>query len=142
MPIASQFLATVARAVYNEWFARYGVPEQLYFDRGKQFKAALFAGVRDIRSQQDAHDPLQAASERQMQTIQSHARLHAAPRRTAKAIALEIAGRACAASLSLVSVRSYRLQALSPCVRARDALACQSRHAATRAATRYSNVCR
>ena len=34
VPIADQSAATVARAVYNEWFAGYGVPEQLHSDRG------------------------------------------------------------------------------------------------------------
>ena len=41
--IVDQSAATVARAVYNVWFARYGVPEQLHSDRGTQFEVALFA---------------------------------------------------------------------------------------------------
>ena len=43
VPIVDQSAANVTRAVYNEWFARYGVPEQLHSDRGTQFEAALFA---------------------------------------------------------------------------------------------------
>ena len=39
VPIA----ATVARVLYNEWFARYGVPKQLHSDRATQFEAALFS---------------------------------------------------------------------------------------------------
>ena len=43
VPIADQSAATVARAVYTQWIACYGVPEQLHADRGTQFNAALFA---------------------------------------------------------------------------------------------------
>ena len=43
VPNSDQSAATVARAVYSEWFARYGVPEQLHFERCTQFEAALFA---------------------------------------------------------------------------------------------------
>ena len=43
VPIIKQSAAIVAREVYNEWFARYGVPEQLHSDRETQFEAALFA---------------------------------------------------------------------------------------------------
>ena len=43
VPIADQSAATVARAVYAQWIARYGVPEQLHADRGTQFKSALYA---------------------------------------------------------------------------------------------------
>ena len=43
VPIVDQSAAIVARAVYNKWFARYGVQEQLHSDRGTQFEAALFA---------------------------------------------------------------------------------------------------
>ena len=42
VPIADQSATTVARAVYADWIARYGVPEQLHFDRGSQFESALF----------------------------------------------------------------------------------------------------
>ena len=45
VPIADQSAATVARTVDNEWYARYGVPEQLHSDRGTQFEAALFTEV-------------------------------------------------------------------------------------------------
>ena len=48
MPIVDQSAATVARAVYNELFARYNVPEQLHSDRGTQFEAALFAELCSI----------------------------------------------------------------------------------------------
>ena len=48
VPIVDQSAATVARAVYNEWFARYGVPEELHSDRGTQFEAALFAELCSI----------------------------------------------------------------------------------------------
>ena len=43
VPIADQSAATIARAVYADWIARYGVPEQLHSDRGPQFESALFA---------------------------------------------------------------------------------------------------
>ena len=43
VPIADQSAATVARAVYAEWIARYGVPEQIHSDRGVQFESAMFA---------------------------------------------------------------------------------------------------
>ena len=43
IPIAGQSAATWACAVYAEWIARYGVPEQLHSDRGTQFESALFA---------------------------------------------------------------------------------------------------
>ena len=43
VPIEDQSAATVARAVYADWIARYGVPEQLHFVRGLQFESALFA---------------------------------------------------------------------------------------------------
>ena len=43
IPIADQSAATCARAVYAEWFARYGVPEQFHSDRGRQFESELFA---------------------------------------------------------------------------------------------------
>ena len=45
VPIADQNAATVARAVYADWIARYGVPEQLHSDRGTQFESALFADL-------------------------------------------------------------------------------------------------
>ena len=41
--IVDKSTATVARAVSNDWFARYGVPVQLNSDRKTQFEAALFA---------------------------------------------------------------------------------------------------
>lgn len=40
VPIVDQSASTVASAMYNEWFARYGVPEQLHSDRGAQFESA------------------------------------------------------------------------------------------------------
>ena len=43
VPIADQSAASVARVVYSEWIARYGVPEQLHSDRGDQFESAVFA---------------------------------------------------------------------------------------------------
>ena len=43
VPIADQSAATCARAVYAEWIARYGLPEQLHSDRNTQFESALFA---------------------------------------------------------------------------------------------------
>ena len=43
VPIFDQSAATVARAVYSEWIARYGVPDQLYSDRGVQFESAVLA---------------------------------------------------------------------------------------------------
>ena len=48
VPIVDQSAATVARAVYNEWFARYCVPEKLHSDRGTQFEAALIAELYSI----------------------------------------------------------------------------------------------
>ena len=48
VPIVDQSAATVARAQYNEWFARYGVPEQLHSDRGTQLKVTLFAQMFSI----------------------------------------------------------------------------------------------
>ena len=42
IPIADQRTVTVARAVYGEWIARYGVPERIHSDRGVQFESALF----------------------------------------------------------------------------------------------------
>ena len=47
VPIADQTAVTVARAVYSEWIARYGVPEQLHSDRGVQFESAVFAELCD-----------------------------------------------------------------------------------------------
>ena len=49
VPIVDQSAATVARAVYNEWFVRYGVPEQLHSDRETQFETALFAELCYLR---------------------------------------------------------------------------------------------
>ena len=43
VPIDYQFVLTVAHAVYRECFARFGLPDQLYSDRGAQFKSTLFA---------------------------------------------------------------------------------------------------
>ena len=43
VPIADQSTATCARAVYAEWIARYGVPNQLHSDRGTQVESARFA---------------------------------------------------------------------------------------------------
>jgi len=43
VPIVDQRALTVARAVYSEWIARYGVPEQIHWDRGVQFESAVFA---------------------------------------------------------------------------------------------------
>ena len=37
VPIDDQRAVTVAHAVYTEWIARYGVPEQIHSDRGPQF---------------------------------------------------------------------------------------------------------
>ena len=48
VPIADQSAATVARAVYSEWIARYGVPEQIHSDRGTQFESAVFAELCTI----------------------------------------------------------------------------------------------
>ena len=42
VPMEDQRAVTVAHAVYAEWIARYGVPEQIYSDRGTQFESALF----------------------------------------------------------------------------------------------------
>ena len=39
--IDDQSAATCARAVYAEWIARYGVPEQLHSGRSTQFESAL-----------------------------------------------------------------------------------------------------
>ena len=47
VPIADQTAVTVARVVYAEWIARYGVPEQLHSDRGVQFESAVFAELCD-----------------------------------------------------------------------------------------------
>ena len=41
--IVNQFAATVARAVHAEWFARYGVPKQLYSNGSTHFESALFS---------------------------------------------------------------------------------------------------
>ena len=43
IPIADQSAATCARAVYAEWIALFGVPEQLHSERETQFESALFA---------------------------------------------------------------------------------------------------
>ena len=45
IPIADQSAATWALAVYAEWIARYGMPEQLHSDRGTKFESALFAAL-------------------------------------------------------------------------------------------------
>ena len=42
IPIDDQRAETVARVVFSEWIARYGVPEQIHSDRGVQFESALF----------------------------------------------------------------------------------------------------
>ena len=42
-PIVDPSAATVVRAVYAKWFARYGVPEQLHSDRNTQFESSLFS---------------------------------------------------------------------------------------------------
>ena len=42
VPIEDQRAVTVAHAVYAEWIARYGVPEQIHSDSGTQFESALF----------------------------------------------------------------------------------------------------
>ena len=42
IPIADQRAVTVARAVYGEWIARYGVPERIHSNLGVQFDSALF----------------------------------------------------------------------------------------------------
>ena len=68
VPIADQTAATVARAVYAEWIARYGVPEQLHSDRGTQFVSALFVelcasfGVDKSRTTYIARKPTVNAS--------------------------------------------------------------------------------
>ena len=41
VPIADQRAVTVARALYGEWIARYGVPERIHSDCGVQFESAL-----------------------------------------------------------------------------------------------------
>ena len=48
IPIVDQSAATVPRAVYAEWFARYGVPNQLHSHRGTQFESALFSELCSI----------------------------------------------------------------------------------------------
>ena len=42
VPIANQRAVTLARAVFGEWFARYGVPDRIHSDRGPQLESALF----------------------------------------------------------------------------------------------------
>ena len=45
VPIADQSVATIARPVYADWITRYGVLEQLHYDRGTLFVSALFVEV-------------------------------------------------------------------------------------------------
>ena len=48
IPIENQRAATVARAIYGEWIARYGVPDRIHSDRGAQFESALFSELCEV----------------------------------------------------------------------------------------------
>jgi len=37
IPIPNKEAETVSRSIYNEWFCRYGIPQQIHSDGGKEF---------------------------------------------------------------------------------------------------------
>ena len=42
VPLPDQTAESVARAFFQHWIARYGVPEQVHSDQGSQFESELF----------------------------------------------------------------------------------------------------
>ena len=131
VPIVDQSAATVARAVYNEWFVRYGVPDQLHSDRGTQFEAALFAELFSIFGTDKTRTTLyrpqaNGKCERFNRTLVAMLR-RAVQKKT---ILLGAAASAGATIISLDDLRSDRLHAVSPRDRTRDAPARRYRHTA------------
>lgn len=55
-PIADSTTETIAHTFYNGWLARFGVPEKIVTDQGRQFESSLFTaftnllGIRYIRT--------------------------------------------------------------------------------------------
>ena len=63
VPIEDQRAETVARAVYSDWIARYGAPEQIHSDRGAQFESRTVRRVvHCFRRRQNKHDAIPPAS--------------------------------------------------------------------------------
>lgn len=47
-PILDVKTETVAKAFYSGWMSRFGVPEKIITDQGRQFKSKLFTGLADL----------------------------------------------------------------------------------------------
>jgi histidinol phosphatase-like PHP family hydrolase len=54
-PIPNAEAATVARAFYKTWIARFGVPLQLTCDQGRQFESRLFRSLSKMLGTQQVH---------------------------------------------------------------------------------------
>ena len=48
VPIPDQTAKTVAKAFFECWIAKYGVPYRVHTDEGPQFESALFARLCEI----------------------------------------------------------------------------------------------
>ena len=48
VPLPNQKAETVARAFFDNWICRYGVPERIHTDQGTQFESAVFSKMLDL----------------------------------------------------------------------------------------------
>jgi transposase InsO family protein len=55
IPCRNQEAVTVVRALVSEWFVRYGVPERIHSDRGRNFESALVAELCRIYGVTKSH---------------------------------------------------------------------------------------
>ena len=55
VPICDQEATTVARAFYDHWIARFGVPLRLTTDQGRQFESHLFRQLKRLTGSKHFH---------------------------------------------------------------------------------------
>lgn len=55
IPISDSKAETVAKAFFFHWIARFGVPEKLTSDQGKQFESELFSELNKLLGIQKIH---------------------------------------------------------------------------------------
>ena len=57
VPTKDETPVTTAKMLVSEWFMRYGVPERLHSDQGRNFESSLIAELlQNIQCEEDPHD--------------------------------------------------------------------------------------